>query len=696
MTNDLCVCIQYVKGIGPRRAERLGSHGLVVIEDLLYFFPRVYQDRSRVIPMAQVPLGAIVTVQGRVTAHQGRSSHWRRGFSVVEVSVADSSGRLFAVWFNQPYMRSAFKVGDTVLLHGKAELYKDRIQIASPDYEILDPDEEETVSGAGIVPVYSLPAGFSQRTFRRIMAGCLDRYLGLVKEALPFDIRQRHKLSNIVWSLRQIHFPDSEESRRQAYQRLSFEEFFLYQIPIILRKRRKKEKKGIAFFSDASSLENFRKILPFSLTQAQERAVADIQADMSLPRPMQRLLQGDVGSGKTVVALFAAIVAVKNGSQATFMVPTEILAGQHAEKIQQLLLGLGDQEKISVGLLTSSLSAKEKKHVLGKIKKGDVDLVIGTHALIQAGVDFHRLGLIVIDEQHKFGVSQRALLPRKGIDPDVLIMTATPIPRTLALTLYGDLDVSVMDQMPAGRQKVRTECFGLDKRGDVFEKVKDELRKGRQAFVIYPIIEDNPKLALASARSMFKEFRDEVFKGFRVGLVHGRLDRQEQDRVMRDFRAGALDILVATTVLEVGIDVPNATLMVIEHADRFGLSQLHQMRGRIGRGAHASSCYLIADPTTDDAKARLDVMATHTDGFKIAEEDLKIRGPGEYFGERQHGLTELKIADPLTQMHLLKAAREEVVRLLDADSSLRARNNQELRRQLYRRYPEFEKFTQTP
>lgn len=699
MTNDPSVRLQFLKGIGPKRAEQLSAFGLTTVEDLLYFFPRAYQDRTHIVPIAQVALGSVVTIQGRITAQEGRQSYWRRSFSVVEVSVADASGRLFAVWFNQPYMGRVFKVGDRVLVHGKVELYKDRIQISSPDYEILDQDQE--VVAPGIVPVYSLPRGFSQRSFRRFMEEGLDRYLGSVKEVLPFDLRQRHRLLNIAQSLRQIHFPDSEENRRQAYLRLSFEEFFLYQIPVILRKRRKKEKRGIPFRWGDRDREDFEKILPFVLTDAQKRVIDDIQTDMALSSPMQRLLQGDVGSGKTVVAFFAALLAVKNGCQAVVMAPTEILAGQHAEKIQQLLSGssvkypvASGQKKIRIGLLTGSLSAKEKKEMIPRIKKGEIDIIIGTHALLQEGVRFHKVGLIVIDEQHKFGVSQRALLPEKGANPHVLIMTATPIPRTLALTLYGDLDISCINELPAGRQRVSTEWFFEDERLDVFERVRGELKAGRQAFIVYPVTKNNPKLELASARSMFKEFRDKIFKEFRVGLIHGKLKRTEQEAVMRDFRSGGIDILVATSVLEVGIDVPNASVMVIEHADRFGLSQLHQMRGRIGRGPYPSFCYLLADEATQEAGVRLKAMVEYLDGFKIAEEDLRLRGPGEYFGARQHGLTGLKIANPLTQMHLLKAAREEAVRLVDKDPFFNSRPHQEIRRQLYRRYPEFERFVE--
>lgn len=408
---------------------------------------------------------------------------------------------------------------------------------------------------------------------------------------------------------------------------------------------------------------------------------------------MQRLLQGDVGSGKTVVATIAALVAASNASQAAFMAPTEILANQHYEKIRrQMLEHKGQRKQISVGLLTSSLDGKDKNKVLKEIKNGEIDIVIGTHALIQEGVVFKKLGLIIMDEQHKFGVSQRALLPQKGINPDVLIMTATPIPRTLSMTLFGDLDISTIRELPQGRKKIQTLLYDLGRRHEAYEFLRSQVKAGRQAYIIYPLIEESPTLMLASAKRMHKEFSQDIFREFKVGLVHGKLKRKEQDKAMVKFRAGALDILVATTILEVGIDVPNATVMLIEHAERFGLSQLHQMRGRIGRGTFESHCLLVAEPKTEQAQSRVDVLQSCSDGFQIAEEDLKIRGPGEFFGERQHGLTELKIADPLKQFHLLKSSREEAVKLLNNDPKLEKRQNAEIKKQLYKRFPGFERF----
>jgi ATP-dependent DNA helicase RecG len=612
------------------------------------------------------------------------------------VSVGDDTGRIFAVWFNQPYLKNYFKAGSRVLLHGKVECYKDRIQLSNPEFEVFE-EGVEVADADKIVPTYSLPEKFSPRVYRKLVKSVLDKYIPHVEEVLPFDVRSRHNLLNIAKSLRQIHFPENEEARFKAYERLSFEEFFIYQIPLILRKLKRRQKQGIAFRIDEPILDGFCKGLPFELTLSQKLVLEEIKKDMASSRPMQRLLQGDVGSGKTVVATLAALIAASNGTQTAFMVPTEILAAQHFEKLSEFFKELGPKPqapspKVKIGLLTSSMDEKKKQKVRQQVKKGEIDIIIGTHALIQEGVNFKNLGFIIIDEQHKFGVSQRALLSQKAVSPDILIMTATPIPRTLCMTLYGDLDISIIRELPKGRKKIVTSLYGLAQRKQAYDFVRGKVKERQQAYIVYPLIEESPSLMLACAKKMHKEFQQKIFKDFKVGLIHGHVTRPEQEVVMRDFRDGKIDILVATTVLEVGIDVPNATVMVIEHADRFGLSQLHQMRGRVGRGEHESFCLPICDPETEDAKARLKALLEHADGFKIAEEDLKIRGPGEFFGERQSGLVELKIANPLTQMHLLKSSREEVVRLIQADPKLEARQNQELRRQLYQRFPEFEKF----
>ena len=702
MISDLNSLVQYLKGIGPRRAGLLEKVGIRTIEDILYNFPRRYEDRSRMVSTADLELGKDAAVSAEIISVGGRRG-FRKGLDILEVALSDGTGRIFAVWFNQPYLRHYFKPGERVILFGRPELYRDRIQMVSPEFEIAGKEAAESLYVGRIVPVYSVPQGISQKVYRKIVRAVLDEQTSKLTEVLPFDIRNRQKLSNIAKSLLDIHFPKDEASRIEAYTRLSFEEFFIYQIPLILRKLKRKEKKGVAFKIDEGAIDAFCDALPFELTFSQKCVLEEIKKDMSRREPMQRLLQGDVGSGKTVVATLAALIAANSGYQTAIMVPTEILAQQHYEKLKAQLSIFSHKSypdghrqvsshNLKIGLLTGNQKVKERGKILKEIKAGKIDIVIGTHALIQEDVDFKNLGLIVVDEQHKFGVSQRALLSKKTVSPDVLIMTATPIPRTLSMTLYGDLDVSVINELPKGRKTIETKAYDPGHKADAYAFIRAQARLGRQAFVVCPLIEENPKLELASAKALYREFSQNIFKDLKVGLIHGRLKRDEQDQVMRDFREGKLDILVATTILEVGIDIPNATVMLIEHAERFGLSQLHQMRGRIGRGEHESFCLLLTEPNTEDAQARIKAFVENSDGFKIAEEDLKIRGPGEFFGERQHGLTELKIADPLKQFHLLKASREEAIRLLTADPNLEARPNQEIRRQLYKRFPEFEKF----
>jgi len=520
----------------------------------------------------------------------------------------------------------------------------------------------------------------------------LDEYLSGLNDFLPFDIRSRNNLLNLAKSLLNIHFPQNPALQKQAYERLAFEEFFLFQLPLALRKLKKKEKIGIAHKADGDLVESFIASLPFKLTGAQERVIQEIKLDMTKSQSMQRLLQGDVGSGKTAVATFASIIAIQGGYQAAFMVPTELLAKQHYENIKLQAASCRLQAKeIRLGLLTSSLSLKGKQSIYHEIREGRIDLVIGTHALLEEDVKFKNLGLVVIDEQHKFGVGQRALLPQKGFNPDVLIMTATPIPRTLAITIYGDLDISVITELPAGRLPIKTLHFTESEKSKAYSIAQEQLRSGHQVYVVYPVIDESYVWDILGAKKRYEELKRGEFKEFKIGLLHGRLKQQEQDEIMLKFKEKELLCLVATTVLEVGIDIPNATCMLVEHAERFGLAGLHQLRGRVGRGGFESFCILVSNAETDEAKARIEAMVRYSDGFRIAEEDLKIRGPGEFFGARQHGLTELRIANPLTQMQLLKKAREEAIRLLNLDPRLEARQNMLLKEKLVQRFPEYEK-----
>ncbi len=693
------ISVRYLKGIGPKRAELFAGRGVNNVEDLLYYFPRRYEDRTKFSLISGLAEGTEQNIKVKVVVSGQRRSWRRKGFSITEAIVEDSSSRLSCVWFNQPYLSQYLKPGAGLILYGKAESYAGRIQMTNPEFEVISEESGESLNIGRIVPVYPGVPGLGQRSLRRIIKEALDKYVAKLPEFLPYDLRNRNNLLNLAQSLLNIHFPANKDLQMQAYNRLAFQEFFIFQLPLILRKFKKKDSPGIAHKINGELLNNFIKSLPFVLTDSQKQVVKEISQDMADPRPMHRLLQGDVGSGKTVVAVIAGIIAVGGGYQVAFMVPTEILARQHLEKIRaQVLRGKGQgisdnalSREIRIGLLSGSLAEKDKQKLLEEIKSGQIDLVIGTHALLEGNVEFKNLGLVVIDEQHRFGVGQRALLPRKGPHPDVLIMSATPIPRTLAITLYADLDVSVITQMPAGRKPIKTECITNFKREWLYGLMRDTVNRGRQVYVVYPIIEESFELDLLSAKKMHGEFKEKFFKEYSVGLIHGKLKQKEQAGIMADFKSGKLQILIATTVLEVGIDVPNATLMVIEQAERFGLSQLHQLRGRVGRGEYESTCVLVSDASGVDAKSRLSALVKYSDGFKIAEEDLRIRGPGEYFGTKQHGLSGLSIGNPLTQLQLLKKAKEESVRLVNSDPALESKQNQELKAKLSRRFPDYEK-----
>ena len=709
MGKSLIAPIQYLKGIGPKRAKSFSNLGINTIEDLLYYFPRRYEDRTNFISISKLQEGQTYTIKAQVLARGERQSFRRRGFSIIEVAVGDSTGKLFCVWFNQPYLKGYFKVGLTLILYGRIERYAGRLQMNSPEFEVvLDETDEprpsfksntaseegrgESLNIGRITPVYSLPKGSTQRHLRQIIKYALDEYSPEIKDFLSYDIRSRCNLLNLARSLINIHFPENLDMHNDAYRRLSFEEFFLFQLPLVLRKLKKKEKTGISHKVDGELINAFIESLPFQLTLAQKKVIEEIKSDMAKPSAMQRLLQGDVGSGKTVVATISGLIAIQGGYQAAFMVPTELLARQHYEKISFQLLALSCKLKeIKVGLLTSSANEKEKNKIYQEIKEGKIDLIIGTHALLEEGVQFKNLGLVVIDEQHKFGVGQRALLPAKGTNPDVLIMTATPIPRTLAITLYGDLDVSIINELPPGRLAVKTMHFSEENKSSAYEIAKEQLRQGCQAYIVYPVIEESYVLDIKGAKKMYSELKSGELKEFKLGLIHGRLKQNEQDEIMLKFKQKELDVLVSTTVLEVGIDIANATCMIVESAERFGLSQLHQLRGRVGRGRQESFCILISNAETPEAKARLEAMLKYNDGFRIAEEDLKIRGPGEFFGLRQSGLSELRIANPLTQMQLLKKAREEAIKLINRDPCLGLRQNLGLRGRLLQRFPEYEK-----
>jgi ATP-dependent DNA helicase RecG len=692
---ELSTSVQYVKGIGPRLAEVLGAKGIYTIDDLLHYLPFRYEDRVNPRGISELRVGEMATVIAEVRT----SGLFRtRRMPIFQMTAGQGRNRLKCIWFNGTYLRDRFKPGQLVALYGKVEQERGcELQLVQPQFEILgdssdDPEAGEQKAAASlevgrIVPIYE-SAGqgrLTPRWFRRIIHNVLENLAPQLKDPLPEIVRSRMNLIPPQDALRQVHWPDPGESfqdllasRTPAHIRLIFEELFFVELGLELKRREQKTKTGIAFSLDKRARDAIKKILPFHPTAAQKRVLKEIAFDMEKPFPMRRLLQGDVGSGKTIVAFEAAIIAIENGYQVALMAPTEILAQQHYFSARRILENAGYRSV----LLTGSLEEDRKREIRRHIAQGNAQLVIGTHALIEQKVEFDRLGLVIVDEQHRFGVMQRFKLMKKSADdgtgngsaplgePDVLVMTATPIPRTLALTLYGDLDISVLDEMPPGRTPIVTRRVSDDRAEEVWQFVGKQVAAGHQVYVVYPVIEENEETELKAAIKMHKELSKKIFPSLRVELLHGRLSADQKEDVMRRFQKGEVDILVSTTVIEVGVDVANATVMVIEHAERFGLSQLHQLRGRIGRGAAKSFCVLMTGgKISEDGERRLDAMVRTTDGFKIAELDLELRGPGEFFGTRQAGMPSFQVANLIRDRQLLEAAKREAAAVLAGPNS---------------------------
>ena len=673
--------LQYLKGVGPRRAADLQRVGLRSVEDLLYRFPIRYEDRGAFQTIASLRPGVAASVIGEVVSCGIRPTR-RPRFKIFEMLVRDRTGSLRAIWFNQPFLNDVFHPRQRVILYGKLELTSHGIQLQSPQYEILpaegeplaetasEPHDEETLHTGRIVPVYEKTGNLTTKMQRVLVHNALIQLPDTLPDPLPPDVRKRQRLVDRRTALGDVHFPPEGTSitelnqfRSPAQRRLIFEEFFLFQLGLVLRKRRSdSERKPRSVTITDEVREAARRVLPFRLTGDQKKVIAEIVDDMKRPHPMNRLLQGDVGSGKTIVALMAALVAMENGFQVAFMAPTEILAEQHFITIRRLL----ETSRFRMTLLTGATPARKRREILGELGGGSIQLVVGTHALVEDPVAFRELGLVIIDEQHRFGVMQRAALRAKGMHPDVLVMTATPIPRTLALTTYGDLDVSVMREMPPGRHPIKTIAKPETRREEIYEFVRQQLDAGRQAYVIYPLVEESEKVDLRAATEMADHLAQDVFPAYKVALLHGRLKQDAKERVMQAFARGEIHILVSTTVVEVGVDVSNASVMLVEHAERFGLSQLHQLRGRVGRGPHQSFCVLLyQSPLTDHGRERLKALTETTDGFVIAERDLSLRGPGDFFGTRQSGMPTLRAGDLLRDHQLMEEARREAVAALD-------------------------------
>ncbi|MBU0678908.1 MAG: ATP-dependent DNA helicase RecG [Verrucomicrobia bacterium] len=661
----LATPVRYVKGVGERRAEQLARLDIHTVGDLLYTLPRRYEDRTQFTRISQLQSGDFATISCAVKACDWVKS--RYGKPYFEAMVSDGSGIAHCRWYNAHYLKEQLKVETALVIFGKVSKSRGRISFQHPDFEVGEKGDEESLHMGRVVPIYALTENLQQRSARRIMWNAVNAFIGEVREILPESLLDRLGLLPAQEALSTVHFPETLARARAARYRLVFEEFLCVQLVLVARKIHSEQVLvGTAHNIVGRLKDSFVDSLPFELTGAQKRVIEEIENDMRKPRPMHRLLQGDVGSGKTVVAASALLDAIECECQGTVMTPTEILARQHYVSFKEYLEPLG----LRVLLLTSDLSAARRKEVLPRIKDGWYHLVVGTHALIEDRVQFKKLGLAVIDEQHKFGVEQRGELYGKAHNPDVLVMTATPIPRTLAMTLYGDLDVSIVDEMPTGRKETVTRVIKEDQLPDAYGFIRKQVAKGRQAYIVYPLVSESDKLELKSAEEMFRHLRGEVFHDESVGLLHGQMPSGEKAAVMDLFKNGELDILVATTVIEVGVDVPNATVMLIENAERFGLAQLHQLRGRIGRGAHKSFCVLQGSPTTLDSWKRLKVMEKTTDGFVIAEEDMKIRGMGNLLGREQSGFPALRVGDPLGDSDILLDARREAFTIVESDPKM--------------------------
>ncbi len=720
---DLEARIDQIAGVDWRLAASFRRLGVITIHDLLYHFPRRYDDVSARRSISELQPGAEETVIGEVTDVRaiGSGSKLR-----VRVEVSDETGSIEAIFFNQRWIAQQIRIGQTIALSGKVSLYGGKLQFSSPRWERYTPDPDALLHTGRLVPIHPLTQGLHENQARRFIKQVVDAVTPRVVDHLPPARREQARLLPLAEALAQIHFPDSHERLAAARRRLGFDEFLFIQIGVLQRKRLWQQELGVPFTIDERVHAELQQRLPFQLTAAQQRAIGEIFADLRRPAPMARLLQGDVGSGKTVVAAAALLQAVANGFQGALMAPTEILAEQHAKNLRHLLsqvrvprstnamatptyqqadwrallapdeaaklaeitaiLGMTPEEDmdgqgVRVALLTGSLGVRERRRVLEGIAQGEIDLVVGTHALITETVQFARLGLVVVDEQHRFGVEQRLRLKNKGYNPHMLVMTATPIPRTLTMTIYGDLDVSVLDERPPGRQEIRTRRIGRAEREKAYRHIRKQVAEGRQVYVICPLVEESEKIDLPSAEEMYEQLQREVFPDLRVALLHGKMPAREKDEVMRAFRDHRYDILVATAVIEVGIDVPNATTIVIEGADRFGLAQLHQFRGRVGRGSHQSYCILISDSNSQQSQERLAALEQTNDGFRLAEIDLELRGPGEFFGTRQSGTPDLKMARQ-GDTRLLTEARALADAILADDPELARPEHELLRRKV--------------
>jgi ATP-dependent DNA helicase RecG len=686
--------VNSIKGIAGALSERFARLGVRTIRDLLYYFPSRHLDYSRLLKVSGLIEGKDQTIIANVWEVRPTMPGGRRS---TEATLGDESGNIRAVWFNNPYVARQMKAGDRIVVSGRVKAFAGRLVYESPEWELAD--DRDLVHTGRLVPLYPLTSGLHQRSVRKLIKNVVEEWAGRLPEFMPAAIKERLGLLGLTEAISQAHFPDDAQLKESARARLAFDELMLLQLGVMTKKRKwQTEQPGVPFKIDNRLLERFIGALPFTLTAAQKRVSAEIMADLGKPVAMSRLLQGEVGSGKTVVALEALLMAIANGFQGALMAPTEILAAQHFKSICRMLEAVGTAgqrdessctfsgitpKPVTVALLISDVKGASKRALKDRLSAGEIGIIIGTHALIEKEVRFARLGLVVIDEQHRFGVEQRSALRQKGFNPHMLVMTATPIPRTLALTLYGDLDLSVIDELPPGRQEIKTKWFSPAQRDSAYRFLRKQVSEGHQGFIICPLVEESDSVQAKAAVAEFTRLSSQVYPDLRLALLHGRMAAAEKESVMKAFNQHETDILVSTAVVEVGIDVPNATVMMIESADRFGLSQLHQFRGRVGRGAAQSYCMLMTENPSDIAKLRLDIIETTQDGFKLADEDLKLRGPGEFFGTRQSGLPDLRMAK-LSDTSLLELARSETVKLMETDPGLKQPANAALAKELLR------------
>ena len=674
---DLNKDIQFIKGVGPSKVKLLNKLGINTLEDLITYYPREYEDRSKTKTISELVDGEETLISAFVVTRMSEV-RIRKNLTLCKIVVRDETGSAQITWYNQSYLKNSLKVNERYKFYGKVSSKYGKIDIQSP---VFEPEEMSSKTGK-IIPIYPLTYSLSQNTIRKIIENGLKGVIGKLEETIPDYLLEKYSLCDINTAISKIHFPDNFAEFNLARKRLVFEELLSMQLALLsLKNKYELKKTGIAFDKNAK-MSDVNDKLPFKLTGAQARVLDEIDSDMENNKPMNRLLQGDVGSGKTVIALIAAYKAVKSGYQAAIMAPTAILASQHLETFMDVL---GDSG-IRCELLFSSITKKKKEELLKKLENGEIDILIGTHALLEDNVKFNNLGLVVTDEQHRFGVRQRAVIAEKGINPDVLVMTATPIPRTLALILYGDLDISIIDELPPNRKKIETYAVRKDMDQRVNAFVKKNIDEGRQCYIVCPLVEENDEINAKSVMEIFEEYKTKIFSEYKVEYLHGKMKQKEKDSIMDEFKNGNIDILISTTVIEVGVNVPNANIMIIQNAERFGLAQLHQLRGRVGRGEHQSYCILKYEGNSRIIKERMDVITKTNDGFVISEKDLELRGSGEFFGTRQHGIPEFKIANLFEDMTILKGVQAVALSIIDKDPYLENKENEKLKKMVENKF----------